>query len=869
MDAWISTYRLQLHSGFTLKDACRVLPYLRKLGVSHVYLSPCLQAAPGSTHGYDLADPTRINEEIGGEEGWAEFQKAVRENDLGVLLDIVPNHMTTHAANVWWNDILMHGPFSQYAGFFDVFPREATSRWRIRLSVLGEPYPDAIASENLFIDLSGETPRIRYYENYFPLAPCSWNLIMCNLDDEEAEVMKKLELYGNGIEKIRKDDYGALVRRGLNVIADVRQDSDRMQSWQNRCSLLMNDPERFHALLERQFYQLCWWRLEGEVVNYRRFFNIGSLIGLRVDKEEVFRASHQRIAAMIEKEEVDGLRIDHPDGLRDPANYFKRLRRLLPHGRIYVEKILDTSEVLPPSWPVDGTVGYEFLSIVNRLWMDEHKADAFNAIYADFTGHPTNFPVLLREKKFEVIDGHFTSDLERLASIAHKIAEDRWQTRDLSREQLVQFIRAATVSLSVYRTYRSPRSPGTTDTDARLISEACAAARTLCPEVDVRVAAFVEELLAGDLNDPARADFVLRWQQLTPPVMAKGAEDTTFYCYDRLVSANEVGSQPSLLGVSAEQFHQFCSFFASNWPGNLLASSTHDTKRSEDVRARICVLSEIPERWTAMLYEWAQMNEAAWRGRWKDRHSEYLLYQTLIGAWPISAERAKEYMIKAVREAKIHTNWHEPNANYELAITEFIDEILASGAFVKSLEDFLDTLTYYGRINSLSQTLIKLTAPGTPDFYQGTELWDLSLVDPDNRRPVDFQHREKLLAQCEKMSAADVVQEWDSGIPKLWMIHRVLRERRKCLECFLPGASYRPVSAQGTRLGHLLTYLRADRVAVIVPRFLMSMREGWEDTSLLLPEGKWRNVFTEATFEGEVRPGDVFGAFPVAMLALE
>lgn len=373
-------------------------------------------------------------------------------------------------------------------------------------------------------------------------------------------------------------------------------------------------------------------------------------------------------------------------------------------------------------------------------------------------------------------------------------------------------------------------------------------------------------MLSKQLRGPLEDEFIGRWQQLAPAVMAKGAEDTTFYCFDRLVSCNEVGSQPSLFGISTEKFHQFCSYLHSRWPHNLLPTSTHDNKRSEDVRARIDVLTEVPDRWTAALQKWSELNQPAWKGRQPDRHAEYLLYQTLIGAWPIPCERAWEYMCKACREAKIATSWHEPNAAYEEMIAEFIAAILDSPEFLAELEAFVEPLIDPGRVNSLSQTLIKMTAPGTPDFYQGTELWDLSLVDPDNRRPVDFQLRTEMLDRCAGMTAPEAMQEWDSGLPKLWMIAKTLQVRREHTPSFSANAFYQPRSARGSRLGHLLIYQRGDNIIVIVPRFSLSLNDEWDDTVVGLPAGEWRNTFTGESLSGDISPLEIFGDFPTALL---
>jgi (1->4)-alpha-D-glucan 1-alpha-D-glucosylmutase len=509
-------------------------------------------------------------------------------------------------------------------------------------------------------------------------------------------------------------------------------------------------------------------------------------------------------------------------------------------------------------------VGYEFLAKVNRLWMDDQRTDALTAIYSDFTGHPVNFAVLVREKKRGILESTFAPDLERLVAAAIVIAESRWETLDLSRRQLREALARVTTALPVYRTYRTARKLH--DDARRVLSDAVQNALMNSPDIEPAVFEFLLGVLTKDELNDREAEFVGSWQQLAPAVMAKGVEDTTFYCFDRLVSCNEVGAQASLIGISAGKFHEFCHHLSDRWPNNLLTTSTHDNKRSEDVRTRISVLSEIPERWNEALHQWSRMNAAAWQNRPPDRHAEYLLYQTLIGAWPIDRERCWQYMLKACREAKIVTSWHEPNAAYEQSTRQFIDGIYDSAEFIASLERFIEPLILPGRINSLAQSLIKLVGPGVPDFYQGSELWDLSLVDPDNRRPVDFVLRARMLRRCAELTAAEATADWHSGLPKLWMIAAVLRLRRSRPADFAGQKRYQGLVAQGPHLSRLLAHQRGDNLITVVPRFTLSLDGRWGDTRLPLPEGAWTNHFTGARLRGEVEPPVLFGDFPVALL---
>ena len=859
-DEWIGTYRLQLQARFTLDDAARVVPYLAQLGLSHLYLSPCLQAVPGSTHGYDVTDPRHIGADLGGERAWTRLTQEARAHGLGILLDIVPNHMSASAHNPWWDDVLAHGPYSEYAGYFDI-RRPADRPLRVHICTLAHAYGEALAKGELRLELEGNRPRAVHFDNSWPLGPASWGVLLEDEDPCFAELERLSALPSGGPEE------RALYRNEALRAESILEEARRSGRLQRALARMRGVPDATHAVLERQFFRLHGWRLAGELTNYRRFFDIGALTGIRPECARVFEATHARIEGMIAAGDVQGLRIDHPDGLRDPRGYFERLRGLLPRGRIYLEKILENDERLPEDWPIDGTVGYEFLAKVNRLWMDDQRTDALTATYADFTGHPVNIASLVREKKREIVESAFSADLDRLSQAALDIARSKWPTRDLRPSHLREALARVTTTLSVYRTYRTAEALH--PSDERVLSEAVQSARIGSPEIEPAAFDFLATLFGRPKLDAREAEFIAQWQQLAPAVMAKGVEDTTFYLFDRLVSCNEVGAQASLLGISAEKFHEFCHYLSERWPNNLLATSTHDNKRSEDVRTRISLLSEIPERWAEALHQWSQLTAPAWRNRTPDRHAEYLLYQTLIGAWPITQERCWQYMLKACREAKIRTSWHEPNAGYEANIAGFIEGVFQTEGFIESLEAFIRPLVLPGRVNSLAQTLIKLTAPGVPDFYQGTELWDLSLVDPDNRRPVDFEARAQLLARCRGCSAREALREWDSGLPKLWMIFRVLTLRRQNTADFAPSSRYQPLVAQGAHLGNLLAFRRGENLIAVVPRFGMSVGDDWGDTRLPLPRGAWRNWFSGALAGAAPAPPDLFGEFPVALLVRE
>jgi (1->4)-alpha-D-glucan 1-alpha-D-glucosylmutase len=851
---WVATYRLQLHAGFPLAAAQKILPYLADLGISHVYLSPCLQAHPGSLHGYDVTDPSRISIDLGGEPAWAAFVAQAHARGLRLLLDIVPNHMSASEYNPWWDDVLNHGPFSRFAPYFD-FRSPPGKPFRVQICSLARPYGAAIEAGELKIELADGVPRIKHYDNSWPLNAASWGALL-GMEDPCFDELQRLQ---NLAECATSDTahYRQQLIRARELLKDAGPAAERANA----------DPKVLDAVLQRQYYVLHGWKLAGELTNYRRFFDVGTLAGMRTELEDVYTATHARIQKMLADGDLDGLRVDHPDGLRDPLQYFTWLRQALPAGRIYVEKILENDERLNEDWPIDGTVGYDFLAKVNRLWMDDQRIDVLTATYADFTGHSVNFGKLVRAMKLAIVESTFSADHERLAAAALDLAAADWRTRDLSPRNLRAALARLIVAMPIYRTYRTAQLLH--DQDKKILLEALQSARIGSTDIDAAAFDFLGDLFTKPQLNAEEAEFVAKWQQLTPAVMAKGVEDTTFYAFDRLVSCNEVGSQASLVGISADRFHEFCHHLSEHWPNGMLATSTHDNKRSEDVRSRISILSEIPERWAEALHAWSQLNATAWQNRIPDRHAEYLLYQTLIGAWPIDPERAWAYMLKACREAKINTSWHEPNHSYEEKIRGFVGGVFQSPEFIASLEQFIAPLILPGRVNSLAQTLIKMVAPGVPDFYQGSELWDLSLVDPDNRRPVDFELREQALLRGRGYSPAQVSAECDAGTPKLWMIDRLLSLRRERPEDFSPQSKYQPLVAQGSHLGRLLAFRRGDNLIAVVPRFTLTLGGDWGDTRLPLPGGVWRDLFSGQILQREASPAALFADFPVSLLIRE
>ena len=785
--------------------------------MSHVYCSPILQSAPGSSHGYDVVDPTRIDQELGGDAGFQRMISQLGRDGLGVVIDIVPNHMATVVpANRWWWDILKHGRSSRHADFFDVNwdPPVPSLKGKVLLGVLADRYGRELEAGSLTLERRDDEVVVRYHDDVFPVSPES-------LD-------------------------------GLELDSVVR------------------DLDAFDSLLQRQHYRLAYWRTAQAEVNYRRFFTIHSLIGLRVELDEVLRESHRVVFDLAHREEVAGLRVDHVDGLIDPLTYLRRVRDAAPDSYLVVEKVLDYDERLPASFPVDGTTGYDFIAHVDGLFVDSHNEESMTSLYHAFTGESQPFSELVRSCKQEIMSTELSPDLERLTTMLVGICEGYRAQRDRTRLELRDAIREMATAFTVYRTYVLPGAPAGEEDVRQVVSAVNESARRR-PDIEAELLAFIGDLLLLKFPGAAEAAFAARFQQLTPAVMAKGVEDTAFYRYHRLVSLNEVGGNPGMFGRPVESFHAYCSHVASAWPKTMLTLSTHDTKRSADVRARLHLLSEMPAEWETAVRHWAEHNERYRSQGYPDRNLEYLMYQTLVGAWPIDAERLRQFLIKAAREGRAHTSWVDPVPAYEDALAEFVNNVMADAELMGDLQNFIgrNQLVALGRITSLAQTALLLTCPGVPDLYQGTELWDLSLVDPDNRRPVDFALRRKLLSEIQDSDAQHVLARADEGAPKLWLIARLLQARRERPELF-GGSDYRPIVADGAKAQHAVSFVR-DRLLVVVPRLLFGLAGNWGDTAIELPAGRWTDLLTsgDQVGGGHVPLSSLLGAFPVAVLARE
>ncbi len=807
-----ATYRLQFNEHFRLSDALALVPYLRDLGISHIYASPLFKACAHSVHGYDVCDFGQLNPEIGTDADLENLAAALRENQMGLVVDIVPNHMGVGTSeNSWWWDVLKNGRSSRYANHFDINWEVAdeTLRGKICLPVLGDEYERVLQKGELQIEEANDGYILRYFENRFPLAP---NSLPKNLILDEINSKRPL----------------------------------------------------LRELIEMQHYRLMFWRLGDAQLNYRRFFAVNTLAGVRVEDESVFVMVHPLLRRWIEKGWIAGLRVDHPDGLREPENYLRRLWAMAPEQWIVIEKILQPHEDLPPNWPVHGTTGYDFLNQVNGLFVNPASEAALTNFYTEFTGESADAGLLVQNAKQQVLQSLFTTEVNRLAELLSKIVAQRFPEAHFPAKQSREALLKLAASFSVYRTYVSVEKKAVASSDIHFIEQAIAGARSLNPDLPRELFDLLADLLCLRLRGDLESDFVARFQQLTGPVMAKGVEDTVFFCLNRFASLNEVGGDPGKFSVSPEEFHDFCRRQQAHWPHTMLASSTHDTKRSEDVRARLNVLSEIPGAWGKAVRHWSALNEPYREHDFPDRNAEYLFYQTLVGAWPLSLDRLTSYMDKAACEAKQHTDWNHRNVQYDEALKKFVASALANKTFITDLEQFINGLRDAARINSLAQTLIKLTAPGVPDIYQGNEIWDFSLVDPDNRRPVDFQLRQQLLAEPANLAAVEIWGRRDSGLPKLWLIYKALNLRVKLKELF--SGDYEPLKARGEKAGHIVAFIRGAGVITVVPRLAFGLNGDWKDTTLPLPPGTWADEFSGVTCSGTIPVNEIFKQFPVALL---
>jgi (1->4)-alpha-D-glucan 1-alpha-D-glucosylmutase len=946
----LATYRLQLNRRFRFADARALVPYLHELGISDIYASPIFKARPGSTHGYDVMDPTSLNPELGTEREFEALVRELRGRGMALLLDIVPNHMAASSENPWWMDVLENGLSSPYAHYFDIDwhpdPADGVPRNMVLLPILGGPFRSVLEDGEFILSLDERGFFVRYDGARLPLDPKSYRAFLTYRIRDLKESLGKdslaLQELANLIEaidalpactdtqakavKARQRDKETIKRRLWRLYSthpEIKTFIDANVSVFNGTA---GDPRSFDLLdrlLSDQAYRLAFWREGIEKLNYRRFFDISDLVGVCVEEPDVFEATHALAFRLADEGKVTGLRIDHIDGLYEPPDYLRRLQSRLgatkptrAAARFYVlvEKILGRNEDLPEDWPVCGTTGYDFLNVVNGVFVDAEGLQALDTTYRRFTGSEKDFEDIVYEQKRRVMQEFFVGELRRLAHHLGRLAENE-HGRSPSPEQLVQALVEVSTCLSVYRTYILGFDPPSRD--RFYIEGAIDEARGRNPNVSAAALDLVRRVLLLDVPTPSGPEqreqwlrLVMRWQQFTGAVMAKGLEDTALYLHNRLISLNEVGSGPAWTDAPAavEGFHRHAQRVLRRWPCTMNATSTHDTKRSEDVRARINVLSERPATWARRLTRWARLNhdkKSLVNGRpVPDPNEEVLLYQTLAGAWPLQAEelpefrrRLKAYVTKAAREAKTHTNWLHPDEAYERALVGFVDACLDNSSPNEFLDDFLRfqrDIAYYGALNSLAQVLLKIASPGVPDFYQGTELWDFSLVDPDNRRPVDFSARRRLLEELKGREAGDpaglireLLASWHDGRVKMYLIWKALSFRTAHASLFQGGAYVR-LSASGDRREHVVAFARRKRddwALVVVPRLVAGLcvpdrpplgRRTWRDCAIGLPEKaskRWLNILTDETLEasdahtGEaLQIHEAFRRFPVALL---
>lgn len=881
----LSTYRLQLHAAFTFEDAAAAADYLKSLGISHVYCSPYLQAIPGSTHGYDVVDPTKPNEELGGEEGHGKLCQRLQELGLGQVLDIVPNHMALGPHNSYWWDVIENGPSSRYATWFDIDWQSAEVKLqnKVLLPVLGDQYGRELSSGRIRVEYTGERFQIRYGDQLFPVTPRSMSSMLLRAAEYAHSDtlhfvagsfarLPSADVTDSGVASARHRDK-TVIYRILNTLCKEQPEVSAAVS--RGIDELNHEVDALDEVLNEQSYRLAYWRTADQELGYRRFFDVNTLIGLRMEREHVFQATHSRILQWLDNGTLDGLRVDHPDGLRDPQQYFERLRKRAPEAWIVGEKILEPGERLRESWPIQGTSGYDFMNTCNRFLVHNDGLAEITKIYSEFTGEPIDFAEIAHQKKLLVEQEALGSDINRLASVFVEICENNRDRRDHTRAEIRRAIREVASRFPVYRTYIVPDRERIQEEDCAAIRQAVSLAKEGRQDIDAGLFDFIGDVLTMRVRGTKESEFLSRFQQFTSTVMAKGVEDTAFYCFNRMIGLNEVGNDPGLEGLSAESFHAYFTEMQATHPLTMTTLSTHDTKRADDVRARLATLTEIPGRWRSALHRWSRMNARFRTGSLPDRNTEYFLYQTLIGAWPITKERLSAYMEKAMREAKQQTTWTQNNKAFEDGLRKFMEDILGSSEFVAELEKFVAQVLSAGRINGLAQSLVKCTASGVPDTYQGSELWDLSLVDPDNRRPVDYEERRRILKELEAGVDADELKRRlsdsrDPGSPKMWVIHKALRLRRDRPECFGADAAYIPIMAEGPKRQHLAAYLRSESIATLVPRWTLKLGDSWSFTTVALPEGTWKNILTgDVVRGGRVRVQSLMQRFPVALLTKE
>jgi (1->4)-alpha-D-glucan 1-alpha-D-glucosylmutase len=917
-----ATYRIQFHSEFTFNQAQNIINYLADLGISDLYASPIFKARQGSTHGYDVVEPTIINPELGTEAEFEQLIAEIQKHQMGWLQDIVPNHMAYDSQNLWLMDVLENGKDSEFFDFFDINwtqPYEEM-KGRVLAPLLGDFYGNCLTKGEIKLNYNENGLSISYYDLTLPIKIESYltfigrNLgkLASKIGQQHPDFIKVLGilyLVKNIPEESKGQERYNQIHFVRSLLWETYSQNPLVEEFiQNNLQEFngeVGNSESFNlldSLLSDQFYRLSFWKVGAEEINYRRFFTVNELISVKVENLKVFHKTHELIERLVTENKFTGVRIDHIDGLYNPTEYINRLREKLGDVYITVEKILELTEDLPSYWQVQGTSGYEFLNYVNDIFCCSENAKKFTKIYTKFTGLNSAYQNLVYEKKGLILDKNLAGDLDNLAQILKRVSAQTREGSDFTTYGLKQALFEVLALFPVYRTYIE--SDKITEIDRKYVEKTIKAAKKKAPllEHDFN---FIQKVLLLQYEDfrsyTQREEwlhFVRRFQQLTGPLMAKGVEDTLLYVYNRLLSLNEVGGNPSYFGIDLDLFHQFNQNKAKNWLHGMNATATHDTKRGEDIRARLNVLSEIPQEWGKQVERWREINQVYKQDKIQDNipnpNDEYFFYQTLIGAFPFEESdlsdftpRIKDYMLKAIREAKVHTAWLRPDKEYEQAFFSFIDRVLEAkeSDFWQQFKPFQKQIAEYGIYNSLAQVLIKNTAPGVPDLYQGAELWELSLVDPDNRRPVDYQKRMELLQEIQAKSSQGILQlikkllkTKENGKIKLFLIYQLLKARNKHLKIFQNG-DYQPIEVTGKYANHIIAFARnySDKTIIaIAPRFLTTVIkpgqlplgiEVWQDTDLSIPNKNWHNLIDNQKIAGEnLAVGDILQNFPVALL---
>ncbi len=920
-----ATYRWQFHKGFTFRDATALVPYLRELGISHVYASPIFRASPGSLHGYDICDHNELNPEIGTRDEFDDLVGALHRHGMKLIVDFVPNHMgISEPDNQWWMDVLENGPASPYARYFDVEwrPQKRELEGRVLLPILGDQYGRVLERGDIKLAFAGGTftlqcpgatlpvaartirPLLLRAVALLPEAPDELLSIITALDNlparDQTDPDKITERTRE--KRIIRDRLARLCETEPAVLGAIE---GAVAEWQKT-----GDPEslnRLDALVTAQPYRLSYWRVAAEEINYRRFFDVNSLAAICIELPEVFEATHRLLLELFRSGSLDGVRIDHIDGLARPATYLESLSAAVRAARggdepgpswVLVEKILGPGERLRGDWETSGTTGYEFAAQVMDVLVHRSAERKLTQCYEKFVNDHMDFREIVYQSKRLITQLTMASEVNVLGTLLSRLAESHRWYRDFTVNALTRAVREVIACFPVYRSYIAPEEPAS-EADVQVVTQAISQARRRNPALERSMFDFLRLVLLPSeggthaVDEELRRSFVIKFQQCTGPIMAKGVEDTAFYVYNRLVALNEVGGHPGVFGGPRSAFHQQCATRLAEWPLAMLATSTHDTKRAEDVRARILAISEMPVEWALAVRKWQTANrkhkEAVDGSHAPDANEEYFLYQTLLGSWPLHPmkpgeravyiKRIQDYMTKSLHEAKVNSSWIDPNEAWDRAVAAFVEHILTPGPknrFLPSFEPFAREIAVLGMVNSLAQTVLKLTTPGVPDFYQGTEMWDFSLVDPDNRRPVDYQQRQEALQRLSE--PREMLGHWRDGRIKLFLIQRLLQLRRENPSLFTAG-SYEPLTASGTRAEHCLAFRREREgvsMVVVVPRLSRTLGVPpvggcWRDTVLAAPPDSglpWRNVLTGAEVEpaAALPLNQVLADLPVAVL---